>query len=210
MLVIVVLAAVLTGSVIGFLSRPTDAERAARKTAYDAALMQAHSQPLQTTLTAPAFPYGKFTLHPEARYDVTARVMSTKRYRFSLIDHFVDVSPEDLALGWGRFADLANLDMMRIWQEDRFFKYRYPRDLPVPRDELISSLANTHIIPANHEVLGKLHHVGKGDLIHMTGQLVDVEEPGYGQWRTSLVRTDTGPGACEILWLETLEIVPEP
>ena len=38
------------------------------------------------------------------------------------------------------------------------------------------------------------------------GYLVDVAGPGGFAWNTSLTRNDTGDGACEIVWVETLEV----
>jgi len=39
------------------------------------------------------------------------------------------------------------------------------------------------------------------------GQLVNVEGPGGFRWRTSTTRTDTGNGACELVFVESFEIV---
>ena len=37
------------------------------------------------------------------------------------------------------------------------------------------------------------------------GFLVDVRGPGGFAWNTSMTRNDTGDGACEIVWVETME-----
>jgi hypothetical protein len=67
-------------------------------------------------------------------------------------------------------------------------------------------MANTHIVPATDDIAAELHHVHAGDIVHMTGALVDIADSDGGGVTTSLTRTDTGPGACEILWLEKLQI----
>jgi hypothetical protein len=42
-------------------------------------------------------------------------------------------------------------------------------------------------------------------LIHLSGLLVEATGPEIGTWRSSLSRTDSGNGACELVWVEELE-----
>ena len=55
-----------------------------------------------------------------------------------------------------------------------------------------------------------LHEVSPGERLELPttrgGYLVDVRGPGGFIWNTSLTRDDTGDGACEIVWVETLEV----
>jgi hypothetical protein len=162
--------------------------------------------PVQTPTTRPAFAYKEFRITPRAEYDITARVFSTRRYGWNIVDDFYKVAPEDLAVGWGPLSDYKNRDILHIGQEDRFFKYRWYGQPPYPRDVMISNMSNNHIVPANDEMADKLRDVRPGDIVHMKGALIDINEPGHGTIATSLTRTDSGPGACEILWLEVLEI----
>ena len=46
-----------------------------------------------------------------------------------------------------------------------------------------------------------------GDLISLDGYLVSVSSDGGWRWDTSLSRTDTGNGACEIVWVKRLTIL---
>ncbi len=43
-----------------------------------------------------------------------------------------------------------------------------------------------------------------GELIHLRGLFVEASGPGIGTRRSSLTRTDTGNGACELVWVEEL------
>ena len=47
--------------------------------------------------------------------------------------------------------------------------------------------------------------VNPGQIATIGGYLVDVRGPNGFAWNTSLTRRDTGDGACEIVWVETLE-----
>jgi hypothetical protein len=162
--------------------------------------------PIQTDTTRASFAYKEFRITPRAEYDITGRVFSTRRYYWNFIDRFYKVAPEDLALGWGLLSDYKYRDILHVRQEDRFFKIRWIGAPPLPRDTIISSMSNNHIVPANDDMADKLGEVRPGDIVHMKGALIDISDPGHGTISTSLTRTDTGPGACEIIWLEELEI----
>jgi hypothetical protein len=42
--------------------------------------------------------------------------------------------------------------------------------------------------------------------VRLEGDLVDVYGPDGFVWKTSLTRTDTGPGACETLYIRAITI----
>ncbi len=71
---------------------------------------------------------------------------------------------------------------------------------------MASHTANTHLIPADGRVASALAHVRRGDVVRLEGDLVDVEGPDGFVWKTSLTRTDTGPGACETLYVRAVTI----
>ncbi len=49
----------------------------------------------------------------------------------------------------------------------------------------------------------KLIQVHKEDYITLKGYLVNVKFPDY-DWKSSLARNDTGNGACEIMYVESV------
>jgi hypothetical protein len=57
---------------------------------------------------------GSDTLTSLASFDIRARVLARERYRF---DRAADLSPIDLALGWGRMSESAVLDQLKIWRQ---------------------------------------------------------------------------------------------
>ena len=66
--------------------------------------------------------------------------------------------------------------------------------------------ANTHVIPANSNILNALMGTELYDEIDLTGLLVDVEINGKIKYETSLSRYDEGDGACEILYVTAVRI----
>ena len=65
-----------------------------------------------------------------------------------------------------------------------------------------------HLIPATPEVASTLAGLKEGQHIRLSGQLVRVDgDDGY-RWASSLSREDTGDGACELIWVEQLAVLP--
>jgi hypothetical protein len=79
---------------------------------------------------------------------------------------------------------------------------------PLPRREIETSSANMHLIPANDAVSSVIREIRNGDIIELSGSLVNVisEDDGW-RWKSSQTRNDTGNGACELIWVESLQIV---
>jgi hypothetical protein len=81
------------------------------------------------------------------------------------------------------------------------------KEFPIPRREIETSSANMHMIPADPEVKRELEQVRQGQVVHIVGFLVDASRTGGWHWNTSMTRDDTGAGACELVYLESLDIV---
>jgi hypothetical protein len=146
---------------------------------------------------------GDTTLTTRARFELTARVLSRGDYRF---DAGAFLAPEDLALGWGRMSDSAVLAKITITQSNRFY-YWHVDQFPIPRREIETSSANMHMIPADKTLRRALERVRIGQLVHLEGFLVDARRPNGWYWHTSMTREDTGDGACELVFVEQVDIV---
>ncbi|HEX4480798.1 MAG TPA: hypothetical protein VH082_08330 [Rudaea sp.] len=162
--------------------------------------------PLQQPVdgTPPSLHKKDIAITPLATFSITARVLSRADYRW---DTAAAISPTDLALGWGRMSDTAVLDKIDISQSVRFYFWRV-REFPIPQNEIIESSANMHLIPADDTVAREIDHVKQGDVVTFDGYLIEAHWPNGGIWRSSLTRTDTGAGACEVVWVERFSIAP--
>ncbi|MEM0910210.1 MAG: hypothetical protein AAGJ37_04505 [Pseudomonadota bacterium] len=139
-----------------------------------------------------------------ADFNLTAKVLAKRNYT---LGREADLSPTDLALGWGNMSDEAVLQHVDISQSGRFYFWRV-QQFPIPRKEIETSSANMHIVPGNAFVEAELKKVRKGDVIKMGGRLVNIRSStDQWWWLTSKTRNDTGTGACEIVWVESLYIV---
>jgi hypothetical protein len=163
--------------------------------------------PVQTAAPSCApFKLGDATIKPLSDFVLTARVLGSERYRF---DSGARFAPIDLAVGWGPMAQSRVLDEIDISQNGRFFHWFTTR-FPIPRAAIEAHASNLHIVPANAGALRALGQLDAGDGVRLWGFLVRIDgESGY-QWQSSLSRTDTGSGACELIWVERIESFPIP
>ena len=140
-----------------------------------------------------------FALDAVACYELTARVLRTKRYYSGPGSNLV---PFDVAVAWGPMSDQAVLDQLTITQGNRFYFYRWQKRPPLPLKQIISHSANMHVISANDRVARVVRGLRPGEVVHMRGYLVNVTGPRGFYWNSSLTREDTGHGACEVYYVE--------
>lgn len=165
--------------------------------------------PEQTNLTgADPVPHEGYLLHPVARFETVALVLSRNVQRWPFADAGKDLAPLDLALGWGLMSAPSTLERLTIWQWGRFYFWRVRDGAAFDAAAAIPFSTNVHLIPANREIRRTLMRAREGDLIRLEGRLVDASHPGLGWWRTSRTRTDTGDGACEILLVDRVTLRP--
>lgn len=164
----------------------------------------APEQPKQTNIsTSKAWEKGQFKIKALAQYELKARVLS--RNNFS-IGKESDLSPFDLVLGWGQMSDQNIIDKIKITQSNRWYHWE-TESHPITYQEITLNSANTHVIPSDENIENKFDDVYKGSLILLKGYLVEVTAEGGWHWKSSLRRDDTSGGACELFWVDELEIL---
>lgn len=161
----------------------------------------APAEPKQKLIERPAFALGDYQLTPLADFDVEARVLSVEKYR---TDGGSRLSPIDFALGWGPMSDSAVLEHFRVTQGARFFTI-YPDEQAIDLQTALRSASNMHLIPATSDMHDQMKGVRPGNVVRLRGKLVSVLGPNNFTWSSSLTRTDTGNGACELFYVESLE-----
>ena len=63
-----------------------------------------------------------------------------------------------------------------------------------------------HLINKDRNIQNKIRSIGEDKYVRLKGYLVNVNFKD-GPWKTSLSRTDTGNGACEIMYVTSVEIL---
>ena len=165
----------------------------------------APDEPMQTSLAgATPWPAHGSRITPLASFYVRARVLSVEHY---WMGRDSDLSPVDLALGWGPMSDQRVVDQLSISQGGRWYRFNARNGrYPLPASDLSAHSANMHMIPSNKDVAARLKALRSGELVVIRGYLVQVEGSGGWTWKSSLSRTDTGNGACELVWVEDLTV----
>lgn len=157
--------------------------------------------PEQNALSdAQPFDYNGYRITPLAEFTVEARVLARENYRTG---REAELSPLDVMLGWGRMSDETVVKNFSFNQSGRFGYWQAPQ-LPIPVREIETSAANMHLIPADRGVARQLDRLRVGQLVQLRGYLIRADAPDGWRWLSSLTRTDTGAGACELFWVREM------
>ncbi|QKK02790.1 MAG: hypothetical protein HND55_09120 [Pseudomonadota bacterium] len=163
--------------------------------------------PLQQALDDSPGPFsaGEFLIEPVANFEIEARVLGRKRYRSGVE---AELSPLDVAFGWGPMARPEVLKKIRISQSGRFYRWRVD-EFPIPRRDIEQHSANMHLIPASAGIADQIDQIDPDQFVRLGGYLVNVDRADGWRWRTSLTRSDTGAGACEIVLVTRVQPLPD-
>ena len=160
-------------------------------------------KPQQADLQPSVFMLDGYQLTRKASFEIRARVLSKEPY---YLNRTADLSPIDLALGWGVMSDSAVLNKIDISQSSRWYRTKYELPSPIPEQQIIFNSSNMHMIPASKSIERSLKKIRKGDIVLIRGYLVDVDHDSGWYWRSSMSRNDTGDGACELVYVESMSV----
>lgn len=157
--------------------------------------------PIQVKDQSAAVDWDDYRLEPVARFDATVLVLQATEHRGGSIPF----SKLDFGVAWGTAVDDEILKNVRFMHRGRFLYWRTEdSDLYARRGkEITHQVGNFHLI-ASSDVLEDLKDVRRGDVVRLVGRLVNVSGPDRKRWMTSMTRSDTGAGACEIILVESL------
>lgn len=175
------------------------------------------SEPRQSVTGVRPFDIGAKGLHytvtPRFAYDLSGMVVSTHdaassmdTFHGEMKDH---VNVVDLCVVWGGTA-----------REEIYKEYDFSNNdtfcFGVPKSEKsrtieIPTMSNNHLVTNDPGLTAELRKVRPGDQVRFAGYLVNysrqIENNGTLTRNTSTVRTDTGDGACEVVYVNEFEIL---
>jgi len=175
-------------------------------------------EPVQTEIQNPVdwqHDVGKhsYSIHPKADYKIWGLVVERHNSASWLDITHTQVgdffNTHDLCVIWGDNAHSPFLKEVNFSHGDWtcYFQTHSAQAWKSFRQDQIS---NNHILPATPEVLDVIRSAQIGDQIEISGQLVDYSTDGNPPRTTSLVRTDTGNGACEIIYAQSARFLARP
>ena len=143
-----------------------------------------------------------------AEYKVTGRVVDVQDYYGNDLQN--KLSPKDVGLTWGELAKEKNHSKL-TWSSlgNRFLSWRSSDSEWIKEvggvNEITKCYSNNHLIPSddkNKKLINKINH---GDIIRIEGYLVNIyskkSDGSYFYWNTSTSRSDSGDGACEVIYV---------
>ena len=157
----------------------------------------------------------QYSLKPLYEFELNAMIVNRLDYRKFSISKKDSVFPMDLCVVWGDNvkSKVYQSKMLSFSQDFRMCFWRWFGNLEFNNNQA----ANVHLIIKEESLADKLKLLSSGDQVKVKGQLVNVSAKNTGQsdignssafnMRSSTIRNDTGPGACEIINVEDIEII---
>ena len=146
-----------------------------------------------------------------ATYDIDALVVSTHDYPGTDIGN--KLVPRDIALAWGKVAEYNTKVDFNWSQSGRFCRYTLNRDdyqtvlQCCPNYE--SEISNNHLIASDSSIRSKIKKIRRGDHVRIKGYLVNITVQIANNrtfyWNSSTSRSDTGNGACELIYVTSID-----
>ncbi len=173
-------------------------------------------EPIQTNLTLSPFKFSyedsDYQLIPHAEYKINGLVVTHNNVK-GIGDAYhtsKSVDLKDLCLLWGENVVTPFLKDIKFWSEPWTCVFQSKNQEAFSSFRL-DQISNNHLLAANESVKKTIEKIKVGDQIEMQGLLVDYYPHGASEAlrKTSLIREDTGNGACEVLYVESIDITSE-
>lgn len=153
------------------------------------------------------FKSGQGVIQPQAKYKIAAKVISKAKYHSVGENASKEFAPYDFLLAWGKTATTDLKGKVKFRHGNRWYEYWVKPDSPLSAEYIGQHSSNHHLFYASDDLKRAAARLKKGDLIELTGYLINFSGTAGGrtmQWNSSLSRTDTGGGACEIVYVVSL------
>lgn len=157
----------------------------------------------------------KYQLTPLYNYEISGLLVSKMNYRIFSIHKYESVFPMDLCLIWGSNVEsgVYKNRTVKFSQDCRWCWVNWSGNVNFNLNEM----SNNHLLINNKDLESKVKTLMASDQIKIKGKLVNVKANIVGKagkfnsqsisWKTSATRTDSGSGACEVIYVEDIEIL---
>ncbi len=130
------------------------------------------------------------------------RILGSKTYNN---DEQAKFSPIDYAVTRGLFIAPEIASQIQFSQYDRYLNWQMARP-PVPPKLAMQLVSNMHIIPGNPEVAKEIKKVKRGDLVRISGNMVEIKDKNL-VWTSAIGWDGYGDGACKLIQVDSISWV---
>ena len=151
----------------------------------------------------------EYRVEPQYEYDLYGMIVSYRhhdgnsRMHLQSNDH---LNMLDVCVVWGENATGDHLRKLDYWN-GIFTCNVKTRDNDAWAAFDMNKLSNNHLLSNDEFIRDQVMNIQIGDQIRVRGWLASYGSEGGGKRGTSTVRTDTGNGACETIFVDRFEIV---
>jgi len=139
-------------------------------------------------------------------FEIIGEAVSVAQYRWAFTNPYFEV---DLGLAWGPRVESYKQKVI-FRQTARWLMWSFQGEIDAAtRFDIQSHVGNLHLIPAGGRpnIQKAIRSLEKGDRVRIKGYLVRIYGPaGNVVASSSTSREDLGDGACEIVWVEEIQI----
>ena len=170
--------------------------------------------PIQADISTPKFILShrgsSYDIYPKARYSING-VVVTHNNIAGIADIYhtsKSVDVKDLCLVWGDNLFSGIYKKVSYWSEPWTCNFMF-KDPNVGDGFDKEQLSNNHLLPKNEAIAAKINSIHVADQVSIKGMLINycpMDAPEMMR-KTSLTRDDTGNGACEVLYVEEIEVL---
>ena len=173
-----------------------------------------NQEPAQSLINQPAFyaDYNDetFEIIPKYDYELFGLVVSYRLHDANGSTMIHDLTKDhlnvaDFCVVWGTSADTKLLQNMDF--SNGQFTCQYSGSHTVWDKFNHEQLSNNHLLALDENIREQIDEVKIGDQIRIKGWLSHYINPVGSERGTSIVRTDTGNGACETIFVNEIELL---
>ena len=156
-----------------------------------------------------------YELTPVYAYDISGLITSKLNYSIFTIYKSEKIFSVDLCLIWGSNAAsrIFKDQGVNFSQDCRFCWVHWCGK----KEFNLQEFSNNHLLIVDPVLEKKIRGFHEGDQVRIWGELVNVKGKLFGRggrydppeiiWKTSVSRSDSGAGACEVIYVEDAEVL---
>lgn len=147
-----------------------------------------------------------YDVQPVASYDLRGLIVTHNDINafWDIYHDESSVDTRDICVVWGENVIRNDIRRAKFWSTSWTCWFEYPPGVRLNGHQL----SNNHLITDDVSLRKRISRLRVGDQVRVQGMLVNYRPVGEQYWRqSSLVRTDSGANACEVVFVEQLDVL---